>query len=57
MTTMNILTIYGEDHLREGFNKKANKNGWIYPSRQAGWGQQGVKSNKKKKKFLEKIQR
>ena len=28
--------------LREGFINK-NKNGWIYPSRLAGWGQKGAK--------------
>ena len=31
--------------LREGFKK--NKNGWIYPSRLAGWGQQGAKIHQK----------
>ena len=38
-------------------SKKNKKNGWIYPSRLAGWGQRGAKIQPKKNYFQKKIQR
>ena len=42
---------------QDGIGKVSNKNkknGWIYPSRLAGWGQQGVKIQPKKNLFKKK---
>ena len=41
----------------EGRFKKQIENGWIYPSRLAGWGQQGAKIHPKKYCFQNKLQR
>ena len=39
-----ILPILKQVLTKNRFQKKKLKNGWIYPSRLAGWGQQGLKS-------------